>query len=808
MYLSCALIPVIIFVACSYFNAAFPFGKKSLCVSDAFYQYPGILLEYARLIRSGNIFYSLATGLGFNFFGTITYYGMSPLNLTSLFINPDNYFSYATIMICLRFALLGLSMCFFLDKKGYRPLNVVIFSIIYALMGFTSTYFYNYIWIDSIIMLPIVIHGLDKLIDEGKTTFYILALTFTICINYYIGYMICIFCLIWFIYRYATLKERAGTIKRFLLSSLLAGMMSAVIILPSFFALLNGKASIYSSTDYSGISDTVLMIPYMFSTGSYQMYDLTYGPAIIYTSTLVIILCIFYFFNKSFSKREKIASGIVIIFFLMSLSINFLNYLWQFFQCPIWWQSRFSFTFSFFLICMACKTFENTESVKLKTKWRILICIILMGLIFLSAIYKWGSIKTTFHYVSFYLLLDVVLILTFAMLVDRKKMFPLIMIFTLIDLSMNTFNNILNLGTIDITNYETVSNLNQIVDDLNRENDNFYRMELAKNYTNNDPLYFGYNGINYFNSARNASVIKLMENLGVNVIDDCIIKLDKFDPVFTSLFNIKYLYVNEESLEYFKKTSTNIYENEFPLSLGFMVDAKIASLKLNSIDPFKNKETLLSTLSGDDRTTYISIDKSLFDRTDEEDKTIFKYEFISDGHYLIMPTIDANVTINSLNRRFTNIYYEIDKKDVVSIEFNVSGELAEQQVGLYLLDLDIYEEKIETLNRDTLKVLKEENDHILEASIEVTEPDKYLFLSLAYEEGMKIYVDGVRTEPVVLLDSLIGLPLDEGKHTITIDYIPKGLISGAIISIGGLVCWGIGIVYKKHKHYKDLTKVS
>ena len=91
-------------------------------------------------------------------------------------------------------------MCFYLRSKKISNKLVVLFSVIYALMGYTATYYYNYIWIDSIIMLPLVVYGIDKLIETNKPLVYIITLTITIITNYYIGYMICIFSLIYYIY--------------------------------------------------------------------------------------------------------------------------------------------------------------------------------------------------------------------------------------------------------------------------------------------------------------------------------------------------------------------------------------------------------------------------------------------------------------------------------------------------------------------------------------------------------------------------------------------------------------------------------
>ena len=69
IYLLSGLIPTLIFFVCSIIVGYIPFGDEMINVYDSFTQYPGMLLEYARLLKIGNIFYSWNAGLGFNFFG-------------------------------------------------------------------------------------------------------------------------------------------------------------------------------------------------------------------------------------------------------------------------------------------------------------------------------------------------------------------------------------------------------------------------------------------------------------------------------------------------------------------------------------------------------------------------------------------------------------------------------------------------------------------------------------------------------------------------------------------------------------------
>jgi hypothetical protein len=93
--------------------------------------------------------------------------------------------------------------------------------------------------------------------------------------------------------------------------------------------------------------------------------DIKFGTVNIYCSLLVTIMVIKYFFNKMISKKEKIVTAIFIAFFLLSISFNLIDYFWHLMQRPIWYPNRYIFTFSFFLIVIAYKSFKYREHVNM-----------------------------------------------------------------------------------------------------------------------------------------------------------------------------------------------------------------------------------------------------------------------------------------------------------------------------------------------------------------------------------------------------------------------------------------------------------
>lgn len=800
VYLLSMMIPVAIFFTCALINGYVPFGEEMLNSYDSFTQYSGMLLEYARLIRSGNIFYSWGAGLGFNFLGSIFYYGMSPLNLFSLLASPANYHLFIAFMTFLRFALLGGSMCFYLEHKNIKNPHIVLFSTLYALMGYTCTYYYNYIWIDSVIMLPLVIHGLDRLLDGKSPLFYIASLAFTIVINYYIGYMVCIFSLIWFLYNLINVKDKKKIIKTFFTSSLLAGAVGAIAICPSFFALLTGKASLYDKVDYFGVSRNIMTFFYTMTSGSYQRTDQSYGPALIYISLFCVALIVMYFFNKKVSKKEKIVTFVVFLFFYLSFSVNLLNFAWQFFQKPIWWQSRFAFTYSFFAITIAYKSLSKIDGVEMKVKHRLLTCTLFTIAVLIGAKFKWAVLTEVQIYTYIYLALSIMIFVEMIFLLDKKNFLTMLILFTLVEVSLNTFNSLKN--NYRYKSYKDFSYVKEEIPkylkELNAKNENFYRLELMDDFTSDDGLYFGFNGINYFNSVRNISVIEFMESIGVQVYDRCHIELLEFDPVIMSLLNIKYLYGDRN--DYFEKIDKRLFENRYPLSLGFMAEESIKDLVLSGEDTYENREILLKTLTGLEGDVYKRISYEDFESESKPQKTIFTYSFKSDRDYLVIPEFDGTVEIDGIAKSFDKKYIRIDKGSSVKITYEVYSEFEEGDIFATLFDIEAYERHMDDLSSSILKAKTNTEGHILKGTVTNKGMHDYLFTSIEYEKGMHVYLDGKEITPDIVLGALIGIPIEEGTHEIVIDYIPRGLISGSVISLLGIV----GTIYYLQRRKKAL----
>src|SRR5690606_22296346 len=96
------------------------------------------------------------------------------------------------LILILKVGFAGLTMFSYLKNKYNKGKTLYIFSSSYALMGYIVVYYFNIMWLDAIYLAPLIMLGIDKIIEGKKSWLYGISLCLAIFSNYYIGYMLCI----------------------------------------------------------------------------------------------------------------------------------------------------------------------------------------------------------------------------------------------------------------------------------------------------------------------------------------------------------------------------------------------------------------------------------------------------------------------------------------------------------------------------------------------------------------------------------------------------------------------------------------
>jgi uncharacterized membrane protein YfhO len=356
-----------------------PIGETSLLTCDLFHQYAPILAEIRSKILSGeSLFYTWNMGLGTNFWPIVAYNGASPLNLL-LLLFPQQYLSDGiTLMILIRTGLSGLFFSLLLYKKdGREGAAALALSTVYALSGYVLAYFWALMWMDAVVLLPLVVLGLWKILTGGRARLYVISLFFVILSNFYFGFFVCLFLIVFAPILYLEAKHsnayerhsfelrpgKAGL--RFAGYSILAAGMTAVFLLPTILAL---KAT-------SAASESVKMT----SDFSYTVFDffsrflLHADPVIrsglpnVYVSIAVILLVALYAFCRTIPFSLRMASLGLTVFLYVSMSSPVLNFFWHGMHYTNQLPYRQAFLLCFLLLYMAGQVLWHMDG--LSPKW-------------------------------------------------------------------------------------------------------------------------------------------------------------------------------------------------------------------------------------------------------------------------------------------------------------------------------------------------------------------------------------------------------------------------------------------------------
>ncbi|MBO5346988.1 MAG: YfhO family protein, partial [Lachnospiraceae bacterium] len=182
-------------------NSIYPFGDRSFLYSDMYHQYMPFFTEFMEKVKAGEpLYYSWNVGIGSNFLALYVYYLASPLHWLAFLLPQSLLIEFMSYLVILKVGLCGLTFCMYLRKHFQtESVTTVLFAVFYALSGYMAAYNWNIMWLDCVILFPLIIWGLERLVKEGKPVLYCVTLALSILTNFYISIMICIFLVLYFI---------------------------------------------------------------------------------------------------------------------------------------------------------------------------------------------------------------------------------------------------------------------------------------------------------------------------------------------------------------------------------------------------------------------------------------------------------------------------------------------------------------------------------------------------------------------------------------------------------------------------------
>ena len=841
------LFPVLIMALIYIAMGVFPFGNNSVLVLDLNGQYVYYFEAMRDILRGEQgILYSFERALGGEFLGIVAYYLASPFTvLVALFPEGMITESLLTILL-LKCGLSGMNMCVYLHKSHpTKPTNEVIFSVLYALTSYAVVMQHNTMWIDCLLFFPIIMLGIESLIKEGKYKLFTLTLAVAVFSNYYIGYMVCFGVAAYFFFYYFMctpeernpMGERAHfwkSLGRIALFSAIAVGLAAIIILPAYYSLGFGKTTFSNpSYDFKQKFDFLDLVTKMLP-GSYDTVR-PEGLPFVYSGTLTLILLPVFFFIKQITPRVKIAYGALMGVFVFSFISSTIDIAWHGFQNPNWLNYRYSFMFCFVIIVMAYRVFEHIEEINFGIVLGVGAALLLLTLILQKLEYEnlpdFIAIWFTIGCIAAYMII----------LSGCNKRWldgtvsSILCIFVLLELFCNGLASVVALDD-DVVYSSRDSYVNYMerwqpaADFINENDASFYRAEKTEHRKTNDNFTLNLRGLSNSTSTLNAKQIEFLRRFGYSSKSHWSKYLGG-TPIADSLLGVKYLITTEnkelsplwgEAIFHDDENDTKIYKNEYALPLGYMVSSDVLSLEYRKNEPpFDYINELVTAMLG--RNTLVELFKPYRDIepvTDNLDlayvtghKRYTKVDADYDGRitWSFTPVNDYEVFVyfpteykrdttlklggEKLSEYFTNETYRIVSlgRQTVGEEISLAMELDDEKVYIangvdyiYYLDEALFAEIMPELQSQGYYIESFADDHFV-GTVTASEDKSLFFLTIPYDEGWKVYVDGEETETVEVLDALMAVELSAGEHTIEMKYSPWCVRYGALISASSLL---------------------
>ncbi|MBA3706772.1 MAG: YfhO family protein, partial [Bacteroidetes bacterium] len=110
---------------------------------------------------------------------------------------------------------------------------------------------------------------------------------------------------------------------------------------------------------------------------------------------------------------------------------------------------------------------------------------------------------------------------------------------------------------------------------------------------------------------------------------------------------------------------------------------------------------------------------------------------------------------------------------------------------------DVYRDFVNELKKDTLTIT-ERNQSFFKANIHL-DKKKLLFLSIPFDKGWKAKVNGTEQEIKLVDAGMSGIMLDKGDHQLELEFTPRYLKKGLIVSLIALAVYGFLLWWSRRK---------
>lgn len=668
--------------------------------------------------------------------------------------------------------------------------------------------------------LILALMGVDKFFENGSKKLLIISTTLIIFSSYFysVGALLAIVLYGIQVYFHTrkdkTMKNFAKNGLKFALTIIIPILISAILLLPTIYALLNGRNPTNSSINY-----LTMFIPKIDSR--ILLYN-SYALGLTMFSVLALI-------ENSMNKKYRIMTICLLVILIFPIFVYALNGF-------MYYDGKALIPFLPIFCLLIGSSLDNLFANKIKLNKLLII----FGII---------SIITILYNLKFehciVIIIDAILLIISLFLFETKKKQWIIISYILFSTSVSFL--IINISDALVTNkyYEQIENKNeeQFVEII--DNDlTFFRTNNLNNILPNvnNVLSNNYYTTSFYSSVTNNHYTNFVRNIFKNEIynKDYATLTASSNVLFNIYMGNKYI-ISDYDLKGYTLIKngefTNLYQNNDVFKVGYATKEKMSLREFNNLaypytmdallnyaivdeeidDVYKTniiEETINFTLEKENNLEIIDDENIVFNAKENAEITLKLEKPIND--ILIIefdmlhnnPNYNSAITINNVTNALSfkgwkyhnknyRFHYVISSNETIN-ELKIlidKGHYEIANIKTYTFKYD----SILDIKHDDFIVDKEKTsgDNIV-GTINVTDKE-YFILNIPYDKGFKIYVDGENQKYEIANTSFIGFNIDKGIHSIQIIYEAPFKKLGSYISLFGVIILII-ICFKERKY--------
>lgn len=809
-FLAALAVPAVLLAVVFYRGGIFPFGDRSLVYHDMQYQYVDFFMWLHKVLHGEEALgYSFTYGLGGSTIAFFAYYLASPFNLLLYFVEQEDIAQFLTLLIGLKLVLCGGASYIYVRKRfDVEPFYGILFAVSYCFMGYNVLQCSNIMWLDGVIVLPLIALGIYGLIWEKKKALYFWTLFYGIISNWYIGYMLCLFAVLYYIFEYVlywwekrrTWTEAGKDLLGFAGASILSAGATGILFIPQ---------ALYMMKEGRNFDWTIFKPAWWFSflAGFRDFFlepdKLTISAASppVYIGSFVLLLTVCMFLSKKVEAKKKYMAAVFLLGLMFALQYKPVGYVFTALQVPASHFYRYTFLFSFFMIAFSAMFLKDIGRPEGKVVRNGVALIILVGLFF-DYIQPYEAKEKV--YLSF-LALTVIGICFWLAGKSRREVIVAANMILALCLLCEFYEKMQTEFEDHEQSVSAYVEYNQImqgsVDKRKEEDPDGWRMDKTFTRTvwcgSNESMAFGYSSPAQYSSTNNRTVAEGLQGLGYTG-DPTTIPYRAILPA-DSILGVKYIYTRSqvpegELIEEGIMEDVSLYRNPYALPIGYRAKEAVEESGYG-INVMENQEQFFSRILGRPVALYTDAEILSMNQDGAGNATYEVKAGKSGPLYCYFTNNRPYMTVLADGKRIKwmewydkcQLYlgrYEAGESVKIQVK---PGEGIPDDYGLCVgtLDMEELQEATEEIRQDALYVLEMEKG-VFRASYTGRE-EASLLLTIPYEDGWKVKVNGQAAEYARLEGMFIGIDVPAGESTIEMVYETPGQTAGILVSAASIM---------------------